>query len=81
MSRVRLEDCLRLQVVLIGRKAEGLTMDLPAVFIKSEILEKRRGRTIDIAILIIIHRGVEAFPMRSSLHGSFKLLVHLVELL
>lgn len=56
-------------------------MDLPAVLVRAEILEKRRGRTVDIAILVIIHRGIEAFPMRSSFHGCFKLLLHLVELL
>lgn len=56
-------------------------MDPPEVFVKLEILEKRRGRAVDIAVLVIIHRGIEAFPMRSSFHGCFKLLLHLVELL
>ena len=46
-----------------------------------EILEKGRGRAVDLAVLIIIHGGIEAFSLRSSFHCGFKLLLHLVELL
>lgn len=40
------------------------------------LLEERRGWTIDIAILVMGHGGVEAFAMRLALEDGEKLFLH-----
>jgi hypothetical protein len=48
------------------------------VLVTIGILDKGRRRAINIAKLVIIHRGIEAFSMRSPFQRGFKLFIHML---
>lgn len=50
------------------------------VWVRNLVLEEGRGRSVNVAILVIVHRGIEAFAMRSAFQGGEKLLLHVTNI-
>ena len=59
------------------RREASHLRDLIAAYMREEALEERSGRTEEITVVLIPHRGIEAFSVVALLEAGFKLLIHL----
>jgi len=46
--------------------------------VEAKLLKERRGRTINIAILLVVHRRVKSLTVRLALKGGLKFPIHVL---